>query len=106
MMKQIGAILSLTAGLALIPMSAHGTDLQPNCAADPYGIDGKLSEQEVNALSWLSYPQTALDMRGRLGAPQCLDEKFDYYQIERTDRYVAIEFDGAAAIGWHAWGVK
>jgi hypothetical protein len=105
MMKQIGAILPLVAGLALIPMSAHSTIIQSHCATNPYGLDGTLSEQEVSALKWLAYPQLAKDMRGRLGSPLCFDLTYDYYQIDGSDDYVAIQFDGASAIGWIRGGV-
>jgi hypothetical protein len=104
-MIQIGFSLLLSAALSLIATVANGTIIQNHCATDPYGLDGTLSEQEVSALKWLAYPQLAKDMRGRLGSPLCFDRTYDYYQIDGSEDYVAIQFDGASAIGWIRGGV-
>jgi hypothetical protein len=57
-------------------------------------------------LFYVAFPQTAIDMRGRFGSPRCFDTIADYYLVEGTaDHYVAVDYDGAAAIGWRAWEV-
>jgi hypothetical protein len=80
-------------------------DLEPDCAANPYGIDGQLSEQDLNALFWIAFPQTAGDMRGRFGSPLCFDAIADYYQVAGTNHFIAVNYEGAAATGWRAWEV-
>lgn len=100
------AIMLLTA-LALVPPAHALPELLPDCAAHPYGTDGKLSEQDLKDLFYVGFPQTAPDMRGRFGSPLCFNEVADYYLIEGTaDHYIAVDYDGANAIGWRAWGIE
>jgi hypothetical protein len=107
------ALARLSAGIAIVstpfippaPLQAAIADLEPNCAASPYGIDGQLSEQDLRDLFYVAFPQTAQDMRGRFGSPTCFDAVADYYQVEGTTHWVAVDFSGNQAIGWRAWEV-
>jgi hypothetical protein len=97
--------MALSIPFLLHPQTAALGELMPNCAANPYGIDGQLSEQDLNGLFYIAFPQTAPDMRGRFGSPACFDRNADYYRVEGTDHFVAVDYDGASATGWRAWGV-
>lgn len=76
------------------------------CATNPYGIDGELSEADLNALFYIAFPQTSGDMRGRFGSPMCMDTGADCYRVEGTDHYIVVDFDRAMAIGWRAWDAQ
>jgi hypothetical protein len=76
------------------------------CNGQHYGIDGQWSEQDLRDLFYIAFPQTYQDMKGRFGFPLCRDEKADYYQVEGTTNVIAIDYDGATAIGWRAWEVE
>jgi hypothetical protein len=93
--------------VALIPLillaSSVRADLEPDCAANPYGIDGQLSEQDLNALFWIAFPQTTGDMRGRFGSPACFNAVADYYQVEGTNHWIAVDYSGDSAVSWRAW---
>jgi hypothetical protein len=97
-----GATIAILIGLSspAFPLS----ELRPDCAANPYGIDGQLSEQDLKDLFYVAFPQTAQDMRGRFGSPACFDAVADYYRVGGTDHYIAVDYSGADAIGWRAWG--
>ena len=108
----LGGVAIAAASIPLIFLtSLVRADLEPDCAANPYGIDGQLSEQDLNDLSYIAFPQTAGDMRGRFGSPLCFDARCfadtarvaDYYQIEGTDHFIAVDYEGAAALNWRAW---
>lgn len=103
----LGEVAIVVAAIPLIFLvSLVRADLEPDCAANPYGIDGQLSEQDLNDLFYLGFPQTAGDMRGRFGSPLCFDAIADYYQIEGTNHFIAVDYDGAAAVGWRAWELR
>jgi len=90
-------------GALFLPLSLVRADLEPDCAADPYGIDGKLSEEDLRALFYIAFPQTTGDMRGRFGSPACFDAVADYYLVEGTNRWVAVDYSDDSAVGWRAW---
>jgi hypothetical protein len=100
----LGGVAIAAASIPLIfPASFVRADLEPDCAANPYGIDGQLSKQDLNVLFWTAFPQTAGDMRGRFGSPLCFDAIADYYQVEGTNHFIAVDYEGAAAVSWRAW---
>jgi hypothetical protein len=94
--------------ISLIPPStlqAAIADLEPNCAASPYGIDGQFSEQDLKDLFYIAFPQTSVDMRGHFGSPGCFDAVADYYRVEGTTHYVAVDYSGSLAVGFRLWEV-
>jgi hypothetical protein len=96
----------LAIALPLIPQSppqAAIADLEPNCAASPYGIDGQLSERDLRDLFHIAFPQTVIDMRGRFGSPACFDAVADYYRIENTNHWVAVDYNGTLAENFRLW---
>jgi len=104
------AVTALFSGLLMAvsqPAQTYALDKQDYCDANPYGIDGELSQQDLNDLFYIAFPQTTVDMRGRFGSPMCWDAASDYYRVEGTTHYVAVDFgsDGLA-IGWRAWEVN
>jgi hypothetical protein len=100
-----GVAIAALLALLLSPPSQVRADLEPDCAANPYGIDGQLSEQDLKDLFYIAFPQTEQDMRGRFGSPLCFNAIADYYQIEGTHHFVAVNYKGASATGWRAWEV-
>jgi hypothetical protein len=85
------------------PLQPAIADLEPNCAANPYGIDGQLSAQDLRDLFYLAFPQTAIDMRGRFGSPRCFDAVADYYLVEDTTHWVVVDYNGALAVNFRLW---
>ena len=97
----VGSILMIASSVYLPPGKASIVD--DYCAANPYGLDGELSAQDVADLSYIGFPQTAADMRNRFGSPKCMDARLDYYRVEGTPGWVAVEFAGSKAIGFRSW---
>jgi hypothetical protein len=69
----IGGVVAIAVvGWLLLPFSRVRADLEPDCAANPYGVDGELSEQDLKDLFYIAFPQTAVDMRGALALQRVL----------------------------------
>jgi hypothetical protein len=99
----------LAIAISLIPQSPHQAaiaDSPPVCANDPYGIDGQLSSEDLNALAHLAFPQVVQDMRGRFKSPLCFTPFADYYLIEGTGSFVEIFYSGVEATGYELWEVQ
>jgi len=79
---------------------ATGDPAMPTSEAQPYGVDGKLNEQELTVLLHLKFPQSYSSIKERLGFPAKRDEVSDYYQIKGTSRRVAIQYEGDRAVGY------
>ncbi|NEP19300.1 MAG: hypothetical protein F6J97_20795 [Leptolyngbya sp. SIO4C1] len=71
----------------------------PSASAQPYGLDGSLSKEDVIALVHLSWPQSYEAVSGRLGFPAYRDETADYYQLP-NGHWTAIYYTGATATGY------
>ncbi|MBW4514182.1 MAG: hypothetical protein KME11_03145 [Timaviella obliquedivisa GSE-PSE-MK23-08B] len=97
----VGSLLMIASSVHLPPSNASIVD--DYCAANPYGLDGELSQGDVEDLSYLAFPQTSADMRNRFGSPKCMDARLDYYKVAGTLGWVAIEFAGSEAIGYRTW---
>lgn len=97
-------IAAALSGLVFIGSAAQAR--KPSCAEQPYGVDGQWSEQDLNNLFYIAFPQTYQDMKGTFGFPFCRDAKSDYYQVEGTTHVIAIDYRGSTAIGWRAWEVQ
>lgn len=95
-------IVAALSGLVLFVPSVQAR--QPSCS-QPYGVDGQWSEQDLKDLFYIAFPQTYQDMKGTFGFPYCRDERSDYYQVEGTTHVIAIDYNGATAIGWRGWEV-
>jgi hypothetical protein len=96
----------LAATFLLIGLAPPGQARKPSCAEQPYGVDGQWSEKDLKDLFYIAFPQTYQDMKGRFGFPFCRDAQADYYQVEGTTHVIAIDYEGATAIGWRAWEVE
>jgi hypothetical protein len=99
----------LAIAISLVPQSppqAAIADSPPVCINDPYGIDGQVSEADLNTLAYLAFPQTVQDMRGRFKSPLCFTPVADYYQIEGTGNFVEVFYRGAEAMGYEIWEVQ
>jgi|GEM_PF-3367509 len=96
-----GALLTIAASVQLPPGSA--SEIGNYCATNPYGIDGEISQWDVNDLAYLAYPQTSADMRNRFGSPACMSATFDLYKVAGADTWVGVEFEGYEAIGYRTW---
>jgi hypothetical protein len=57
---------------------ATGDPAVPTSEAQPYGVDGKLNEQELVVLLHLQFPQSYSSIKDRLGFPAKRDEVSDY----------------------------
>lgn len=79
----------------------YGSELAiPSESATPYGVDGSLNAGEISAVMSLVYPQNYNSIANRFGFPAYRDEFRDYYQIENTDHWLAIDYDGDRALGY------
>jgi hypothetical protein len=99
----VGGVVAIALVPLVFPSSQVRADLEPDCAANPYGIDGKLSEQDLRDLFYVAFPQTVVDMRGRFGSPACFNAVADYYQVESTNHWIAVDYSGSSALSWRAW---
>jgi hypothetical protein len=100
-MKQKLLTLPILAGLLILMGQIPSAQAKkPICNTVPYGIDGQWSEQDLRDLFYIAFPQTYADMKGRFGFPLCRNERADYYQVEGTTHVIAVDYDGATAIGW------
>jgi hypothetical protein len=100
MKQKLLTLLPLAGLLILMGQIPSAQASKPGLAAIPYGVDGQWSEQDLQALLHLAFPQTYADMQGRFGFPGYRDAQADYYQLEETSHIIAIDYDGATAIGW------
>jgi hypothetical protein len=98
------ALVSLLAGCESVSVGGEAIALTtftaPPPSAQPYGVEGTLTEQELIALVHLSFPQSYDAISSRLGFPAKRDAAADYYQIEGTNNWVAVWYDGAIATGY------
>jgi hypothetical protein len=100
------ALVSLLAGCDLQtllggePAIALTTFTAPPPSAQPYGVEGTLTEQELNVLFHLQFPQSYDAVSSRLGFPAKRDAAADYYQIEGTTHWIAVWYNGAIATGY------
>jgi hypothetical protein len=88
--------------LPLVPLLISATPVEPSPQAIDYA-DGILTTDEVNALSYLKYPQIYADMKGRFGFPARRDASTDYYWIGDRGYWVAIDYSGMEAVGFRLW---
>jgi hypothetical protein len=83
------ALLSPLAGCESISIGGEAVALTtftaPPPTAQPYGVEGTSTEQELMVLVHLSFPQSYGAISSRLGFPAKRDEVADYYQIAGTN---------------------
>ncbi|HEY9762803.1 MAG TPA: hypothetical protein V6D07_09765 [Trichocoleus sp.] len=66
-----------------------------------YGAHGTISQQQLQQLQTLAWPQTYEDVIGAYGYPSHRTESADYYAIENlTSRWAVIAYDGTTAINY------
>ena len=100
----VGAVLSsCTTGVyADTKAPVYGSDLaSPPAKAQSYGVEGTLTDVELNALFNLSFPQSYEAIKNRLGFPAYRDQQFDYFRVAGTDHWVAVEYAGDQAVSYH-----
>lgn len=71
----------------------------PSETAQPYGLDGQLSEQDTKALTHLTWPQSYDAIKSRFGFPAYRDDAADYYQLP-NGHWAAIYYTGAQATSY------
>jgi hypothetical protein len=99
------ALVSLLAGCDLQTLLggeaiALTTFTAPPTTAQPYGVEGTLTESELNTLLHLQFPQSYGAIKDRFGFPAKRDEVADYYQVEGTTHWIAIWYQGDRATGY------
>lgn len=101
------AALGCADSLLLAPADATRIGFQPGTAAPgpealSRGLEGELSQAELEKLFWLQWPQSAVTMRREFGIPNKEEAAADYYRIEGTQTWVKIIYTPKGeAIGFH-----
>ncbi|MEM1242770.1 MAG: hypothetical protein AAGI45_23310, partial [Cyanobacteria bacterium P01_H01_bin.26] len=80
------------------PVEAVEPSAAPSPALEPYGIDGELSQAEIEALLYLQFPQSYNAISDRFGFPAYRDSTTDYYKLP-NGRWAAIQYAGTTATG-------
>ncbi|MBD0268561.1 MAG: hypothetical protein ICV77_09735 [Cyanobacteria bacterium Co-bin8] len=69
--------------------------------ARTYGANGgQITAAKAESIKWLAWPQSYGDMIGALGYPKHRTETSDHYQIEGSDQWLIIFYDGKTATGY------
>jgi hypothetical protein len=81
--------------LLVPPADATRIGFQPGTAApgpeaQSRGLEGELSQAELEKLFWLQWPQSAVTMRKEFGIPNKEEPTADYYQIQGTQAWVKV----------------
>lgn len=63
----------------------------------PYSVDGQLTQQDINTLLHLSWPQSYDAIKDRFGLPAYRDGQLDYYQLP-NGHWTAIQYQDSTAI--------
>lgn len=71
----------------------------PSATAQPYGLDGQLSEQDTKVLTHLTWPQSYDAIKDRFGFPAYRDDAADYYKLP-NGHWAAIFYTGAQATSY------
>lgn len=59
----------------------------------PYGVEGGITDEQINQLNHLIWPQSYDAIKNLVGYPAYRDGQLDYYRNPNTGTLIAIEYD-------------